>query len=79
VILYSEIDLGTYTDCDLCGKQPNRIEYEYDVESGKHLATVYYGCHYHDSAATETPGEIYNLLAPFRDNPQVLTLLNWLV
>lgn len=76
MILKGAIDLPS--DRDECYSCPRWLDYSFDPSTGMHQA-VLNDCRGEHSLATKSPGEMYSFLAPFRDNPEVLDLVNWLV
>ena len=73
--------LGNDGDCESCGTSYNAIYYSWDSSTYLHTVRVAIGCHGGSEATAEIPGEVVNLVAPYRDWPggdEVNELIRWL-
>lgn len=75
MILKGTIELRV--DEETCETCPRWIDYQFDTD-GIHTVDIWDCCGQHRKETT-SPGEVYTFLADYRDNPEVLQLLNWLM
>lgn len=86
MILESTIQLGDDNDCEQpgCTGSYNAIWYSFDTATDMHAVEVMLGCFGSGPKATvNLPGEVVNVLAPYREgwpgSAEVNDLIDWLV